>query len=169
MERMENEKGFTLVEIMIVIVIISIGIGMASYGINIVFGSRMDSYSSQFKSDLRYIRDQNMSIKDGNYRIDINFTSNEITSYRTYHIAADSTIVQWNTIQLNNKITMSVVLEDGTTPPSDGTITIRFDSSSGEVSTGLNGYNGAGTYTFTSTATGETESVTLTRLTGRID
>lgn len=166
MKLLQNEEGFTLMELMIVVVIISVAIGMTSYGINIVFNSRVDSFASQYQSDLRLMRD--MTISDlHTYRFVWSFADNHYT-YEIIDISeTPNRIIK--EVNLSEDIVVNVFL--ATDPinlvDADG-VTIQFDAASGEV-IDVAGANGAGNYILEHTVNGEQFTVEVVRLTGRIE
>lgn len=158
MKTLRNNQGFTIMEIMIVIIIIAIGLSLSVYSINIIFGSNANSFADQFKSDLRYIRDQNMATTSGTYRITWNVDVNGVASYQVLN---DTDVLK--TIQIHRAV--QVTYEGGSV---DG-VTIVFDSADGIATINPAGTNPTVVFQFINNASNTTATVTLVEATGRVE
>lgn len=164
MKLLQNEKGFTIMELMIVVAIISVAVGMTSYGINIIFSSRVDSFASQYQSDLRFLRDKTIS-DIHTYELVWDFTGNHYT-YEIIDTTDSDTANHFTikTIQLTNDISVNVFLASDSLNLVDvDGVTIRFDAATGEA------VSGAGRYILENTVNGEHITVEIVQHTGRIE
>lgn len=152
-----NNHGFTVMEIMIVVIIIAIAMSLSIYSINIIFSANADSFADQFKTDLRYIKDQNMSTSSGTYSIEWHDDGTDIY----YEVLKDGT--SQKNVEIHKAI--EVTYNSGSV---DGVIII-FDASDGTVNDDPFGNNGAGMYNFINNASNTDVTVTLIEETGRID
>lgn len=153
----KNNCGFTIIEIMIVIIIIAIAMSLSIYSINIIFGANAESYANQFKTDLRFIKDQNMAASIGTYSIMWHDNGTDIY----YDMLKDS--VSQKTVKIHKSV--EVTYNGGNI----NGITILFDTSDGTVIDDALGNNGAGIYRFVNNASDTHKTVTLIEETGRID
>ncbi|PKM50789.1 MAG: hypothetical protein CVV02_09855 [Firmicutes bacterium HGW-Firmicutes-7] len=164
MKLLQNEDGFTMMELMIVFVIISVAIGMAYYSVNIVFSARVDSHASQYRADLRLLRDKTIS-DIHTYELVWSYTDHHYT-YEIIDLSDGKTVKK---IELSKDIDVNVYLASEPTNLVDvAGVKIRFDAATGEVKN-VSGANGAGKYVLENTVNGKQFTVEIVKLTGRID
>ena len=148
---LDNHHGFTVMEIMIVVVIIAIALTLSYYSINIIFSANAESYADMYKSDLRYIKDQNMSTTSGNYYIEWKVVGTAIS----YEVYRDTIPIKTENIHRSVNVTYNGGSVDGQI--------VQFDPSDGTV------IDGDGEYHFINNASGTDITVRLIQQTGRID
>lgn len=151
-----NHHGFTVMEIMIVVVIIAVALTLSFYSINTIFGANAESFADIYRTDLRYIKDQNMSTTSGNYFILWHVDSG--TNAISYEIKRDNGSEK--TLKTENIHQSINVTYDGGSV--DGQ-RVQFDPSDGTV------IDGHGEYHFINNASSTDITVRLIQQTGRID
>jgi prepilin-type N-terminal cleavage/methylation domain-containing protein len=68
-KKLHNEKGFTLIEIIVVITLIALVAGLSGFGVNILFQANVASMGNEIYHDLRDIRFRATSEFDTEYQL----------------------------------------------------------------------------------------------------
>lgn len=140
-----DNKGMSLVEIMVVIAILSVLTGVVGYGISLSTSRDVDACAQKLLSGIQHTRTVTMGKKSAsinigydNDRIKITETSILIKDDGTDDVNAKGTIVGKKGIVVN------YILEDGTTGALGSSLELEFDRASGALSkTRINGANSA--------------------------
>jgi prepilin-type N-terminal cleavage/methylation domain-containing protein len=87
-----DNKGFTLIELIVVVGIISIMTAIITYSVNVVFKSDVQSSAKQLQSDLRNIRFNTMATSNCKFRLKLNYNSTTNNYY--YEVCKDANIIR---------------------------------------------------------------------------
>lgn len=167
MTYIRNNKGFTLIELLISIGIIAIAIGMTSFGIGIIFDTKIDSYARQYQNDLRDIKSRTLSTLDEQYQLFWQYDASTGYYYEIWNINPLTFIKR---VDLNKSVVVyfdSPTADEITLPTVDATLesmAIVFDKADGSVLSS----SGHGIYTFTSSTTTDEYRVEIIKATGGI-
>lgn len=168
-----NEKGFTLIELIIVVAVLGVAISIANFGVGIVFQSNVESIAQQYQSDLRDVRSKTVSTVD-NYELRWFYDTHEKKySYQVFNTTKTSEVKMVH-IRSNISIKIQEIKDDDTTvtvdlnayAATDPILVLFFDASSGKVS-------GAGTnkqlnFIFETSASSDISTVELYTKLGRV-
>ncbi len=156
MKYIKNNKGFSLVEMIVAMIIIGIAMSMVIYNISIIFKTRVDTIADQYKTDIRNVKDSSISSDGKTYSVLWEDTGTNFA----YILYSDSDIIK--RVDLHPEI--DVTHDGGNVSGSR----ILFDSLDGKVIDDAMGLNGAGEYLFMNSS-GDTSTVIIFKETGRID
>ena len=177
--RIADNCGVTLVELVVVISIMAVMVGLMSLGIGIMFTRDASYVAVRIDDELAETRMMSMS-KSGVFIFELciddsdPYTGSEITIYNaTYNDAGEiSPEASWTKYKktLLDKSVKITVSDGGSYSKTSGKIRIIFDKAKGSVKS-FDGSSGAGkAFTFTVTSqknTSKTQTVTLVGNTGR--
>lgn len=146
---LEKNDGYSLIEVIIVIVIIGIAITLAGYGFNLINRSNVNGYINEFHADVRYAKNNSMSLEDESFYIQWAYDSVDDQYY--YEMYKSKPSVTPDQLLKTVKIHKTIVikLDNGTgfallnTYTADQ-IRISFESGSGDLVDG----KGKGEYEF---------------------
>lgn len=156
MKYINNNEGFSLVEMIVAMIIIGIAMSMVIYNVNIIFRTRVETIANQYKTDVRNIKDSSISSDGKIYSV---LWENTGTNY-AYILYSDSDIIKRVDLHPDIEVT-----HDGGNAAG---LRILFDSLDGKVKDYEMGLNGAGEYIFVNSS-GDTSTVIIYKETGRID
>lgn len=167
-----NQKGFTLVEVLITIAIIAISIGLSTFGLQIVYDSRTEGAAKNFESDLKTIRLNSITYTDRKYYLQWKYDASTGYSYEIVDFnnptSPDNSI---KTVQIHKKIDIQVIKNSGTAqslkdllaeiPTKVMQVTIMFGKNGEIIPFTIGGETGDGEYVFRNSPT-DTKSYTIT-------
>lgn len=162
MKALLNDKGFSLLELIIVIGVIGLAIGMTTFGFNLIFSSNTKSYAKQFESDLRGMRNDTMYAIDKTYYMLWKYDDGSYM-YTIYDSSDLLHPFEIKTVDLHADIKVSVDIGDGngfldldsTYGSNPNNLKIQFEKSSGKITNIISNNNGEVKYKFTSTTTSD--------------
>ncbi len=140
----KNNKGYTLIELIVVLAILSIVVFITFGNLNINQDILLSKCANQLANDIRYIQRKTITEKQTNYKINANYAANN-TGY---------------TINLGYKIIESVKFDKGITYTSNFTGPMLSFNLLGRPSN-------SGTYTLRNSK-GKTINITVVPSTGRV-
>jgi prepilin-type N-terminal cleavage/methylation domain-containing protein len=166
MKYLDNNEGFTLIEVLIVIIIIGIAISMSSLGYRVIFDARVDAYAEQFQSDLRGMRNDSLNSLDKDYKLvwaadGLSYVikkKSDNTVVKTEELPGDL-VIKIKTDSMSDYKTLS----DYYASLDESYRTIAFDKSDGSLTS-----NGAGAYMFSAIDSDDIVIVTVYEVTGRV-
>lgn len=121
MNKLWNNKGITLVEILVVVAIMSIAVGGASISISLAYSRDAEKCAKTINSALENTRMMSMSEK-GNFTMELDMTNNMLyirNSEETEPVATEN---------LQSRVKISSPTDEGVS-----TVTVQFDKSTGKV------------------------------------
>lgn len=160
---MKNNKGFTLLEMLLVILIIGILSGLATYSVNVVFNGNTKSYASQFASAVKDIKVKTLSSASGvtKWCIKLGYdTAEERYFWCTAIKGSDGSIETKEMVYLKKDV--AVHSQGNDLKKADSDIVVSFSNGVGEIA------SGAGTYQFINQITNKQINVNLVQATGGI-
>lgn len=167
MKRFKEERGYSLLEVIITIGLISIAIGTSTFGLRTVFNNNVMSVANEFASEVRQVAIKEMASDRHNYSGIIEYdASSEKYSLVLY-------IERWNgggydarAVYKTVKFSGSVVFtKDGTAVKDlvEDDRSFTFNAATGEVTSG-----GAGNYVITSPSSSLAKKVQVIQANGRV-
>lgn len=153
----DNNRGYTLVEIIVVLAIIGIALSIAQLSLSNIFNNKLNGYTKEFASLIREVRVNQMSYKS-DYKIKIEISNNQ---YYIKELKGDQE-VDGKTIKLPSGYELKYEDTTGSISPVGDGMEISFSSGSGSVT------NGAGIYYITSTNSKKEGKIKLSSITGRV-
>jgi len=162
----KDNRGFSLVELVIVMAIMGLLVGTATFGISLMYSRDTQSVANSIDDELTQLRMISMT-KAGDYKITINTTGN-VSKNNTITLS-DGEVKK---LDKNVKITMEKVNGSGSWSENGAAnIDIKFDASNGSVSVFGGDTDVSGIYVIKiesgSGATARESKVNLVQLTGR--
>ncbi len=121
MKKLWNNKGITLIEILVVVAIMSIAVGGASISISLAYSRDAEKCAKTINSALENTRMMSMSEK-GNFTMELDMTNNML--YIKNSEESEPVVTE----DLQRRVTISSPTDPGAT-----TVTVQFDKSTGKV------------------------------------
>lgn len=121
MKKLWNNKGITLIEILVVVAIMSIAVGGASISISLAYSRDAEKCAKTINSALENTRMMSMSEK-GNFTMELDMTNNML------YIKSSEESEPVVTEDLQRRVTISSPMDPGA-----ATVTVQFDKSTGKV------------------------------------
>lgn len=170
-----DNRGMSLVELIVVVAIMMVMVGAASFGLGMMFTRDASFVATRIDDELGEARTLSMS-RGGVFICELHidasdpYTGSEITIYNTTDESLPkSSWTEYRKVALDKSVGITVS-DGGSFSASSGDVLIIFDKSKGSVKT-VNSISGAGkAYTFTVTSkknSSKTQKVTLVGNTGR--
>lgn len=192
LKKLNNERGFTLMELIITISIIAVIAGISGFGLNAVFNANLKNISYDIASDMRNVRFRSVSEFDTEYQLVLTYdAAEERYGYEIHRLKAGdlaptviktesyrSSLVIMREDGVGNWVELSDATIDISANPERGTF--AYDSSTGGISQfvlnsttvtvdSLNqNANNLGRYKFVNTRNNEEVRFDVIRLTGRV-
>lgn len=160
----QNEKGFTIIELVVVIAIIGITFGIANISLSSIVNAKIEKYGNEFAMILRLTRFSQMSHTD-TYKLNIEYdkVNNKYTIKQKVNDITKKEIKlkKGYEIYFNNGIINNKINQD---------FEILFTKSSGSVEGTIGGNKDtlSGTYIFKLKDSTKEVKVTLQKITGRV-
>ncbi len=174
-----GDKGYSLIELIVVISIMAVMVGIMSLGISMMFTRDANYVAVRIDDELTEARTLAMS-RDGVFVYSLHIDSDtKKNCIRIYKLASEAdpitdTLTPYKEVMLDKSVTIAIKNTDegsdtDLTPTAGNSLNIIFDKANGSVKK-VGTYSGKGVYTFTVTSTknsSKTKEVTLVATTGR--
>lgn len=121
MKKLWNNKGITLIEILVVVAIMSIAVGGASISISLAYSRDAEKCAKTINSALENTRMMSMSEK-GNFTMELDMSNNML------YIRSSEESEPVFTEDLQRRVTISSPTDTGA-----ATVSVQFDKSTGKV------------------------------------
>ena len=164
LSRKVNDKGYTLVELIVVISIMAIMVGLLSLGITVLFSKDAEAVARTIDDELSEVRMLSMS-KDGKFEMILHI---DASNPADNNIVIKKDDVPYKTVAL--KKSASLTVSYGLETKSSGDIAFEFDKGNGSVKSIGGTPFATGVCTITATASrlsSKTAMVDLVAATGR--
>lgn len=165
---LNNQQGYTLLEMIIVIGLIGVGLGLTSFGLNVIFNANVNSYSQQIVSEIKNVQVKEMAAKSKDFSMEIRYVTDH---YELYIISTDTAAA----VSTNKTIAFptSIVIEKETAPGTfvelkDPIFTPDKRSFAFSEGTGKLVTNGEGTYRVTAVNSDLTRLIRVYKQNGRV-
>lgn len=166
---LNNDKGFTLLEMIIVIFLIALSLSMVTISWRLIFTNNVKSYAEQFNSDLRRMKNDTMTSQGDEYFLLWKYDStDDLYYYEIYREDAPSVLIK--SVKLSSSIDVQLdksgTYQNLETYSADD-LRIEFDPASGKL-VNVSDTNGGGVYLFTTDASDTQATVSVIEETGRV-
>lgn len=147
---LKDERGYSLIEVIIVIVIIGIGVSMISYGFSLINRSNLKKYVNEYHSDVRYAKNQSMTFENTTFYIQWDYDSvNDEYYYELYKseptVTPDTLVKR---VDIHSTVDVNLDNESGGMQPletyTSDQVKLTYEAGSGDL---VNG-DGFGKYEF---------------------
>lgn len=170
----KDNKGYSLIELIITIGLISIAIGLSSFGLSVIYNSNVNAIGSNIVNDIRLVQAKEMASNALDYRLVLGYDGNQYTV--DIHVK-ESALASWPAtpnVYKSYEIPKAMTLkkdDGGTYYEIDDVahfdvddLTFEFDVSSGKVLGG----NGAGRYELSSSSSDKIVEFVVVAQNGRV-
>lgn len=165
MIKIYNQKGYTLLELIITIGLIAIAISVTGFGLNAIYTSNINSHASQLVNEIRLVQTKEMSSLNKDYKLILSKSGSNYIARTTVTVGGVSTQVKL--IKLPNGFTLKKLI--GSNYVEIGAISdvgereFAFDAASGRLIT-----DGDGKYQVTSTSSSKVIEFGVIKQNGRV-
>jgi prepilin-type N-terminal cleavage/methylation domain-containing protein len=177
MTRPDNEKGYTLIELIIVIGLLAIAIGLSGFGLNVIYTNNVNTYATQLVSEIKLVQTKEMASKNNDYKIVMRYDTLEkqYISETWVRVGAAGTYQVLHSISLPSNMVIKKWDDDLSSITyltykeikyfSPNSMTFIFEAMSGKLESST---NGAGKYQISSTTSTKIKIFTVTAQNGRV-
>lgn len=164
MKRLIDNKGYTLLELIIVIGLIAIAASLSGFGLSSLYSSNVNAKLNEVVNEIRLAQSREMASKDKDYEVIISYADNHY-SMTTYMQEGANPKVTLKTIELSKKL---VLEKDNGAFQAVKDLSIEkrkfvFDASSGKLLT-----EGSGRYRIGGISSGDNKEFVVIEQNGRV-
>ena len=176
LKRKQDNRGMSLVEIIIVVAIMSIFIGTVGYGLSMISGKPAEECGQKLLSALQHTRTITMGKKDTT--ITIFMDAEERIAVKEVAVKlldndGNTTTEEWESVVGAKGVAVICTMSDGSTVNITGTnmVELKFDRGSGALrSTRVNGIDNSTVCTLITISKGDKiRYITITPVTGKLE
>jgi len=135
MRKLENNQGYTLLEMMIVIALLAIAISLSGFGLSTLYSTNIKGKTNELVNEIRLVQTKEMASKTKDYKATISF----VDGHYRLRTSVDGTVIKTIDLSSKFKIKKKNASNNFVDLPSTGT-EIIFDASSGKATAGAGRY-----------------------------
>mgnify|MGYP001486943721 CR=1 FL=1 len=161
----KNEKGLTLIEIIIAIAILSLMLGIATFSIRIIYTNSLEANVQELRADLQDIQYRSMTDMDKEYRLVLSYIPSD--GQYIYSIEEISTIP--NVTIKSKEFPKHFIIKTENGNALNSNMEYKFSSDLGQgIDNGTTFEDGISVLNFSSNNTSKEMELTVVQLTGRV-